>query len=211
MATESKAGTGTMDLFIRRKLVNDLTTTIIIMFVNVLLAPHQAEGELFYVINRTDPGDCIAEGVLLTLACTVEDVEGTGATVWTGSDTIFDCPSANSIVDRQVYLIHREFRNPAPRFFCTDNTIGQIVEYNGTHYTSTLTVSTTRQMNDGLISCRSYYETEITGQVQISVGGEFNLTILYNIHITRHCSLLYCTLQVAWHAYRGVVYNSTTV
>ena len=161
----------------RRELIFIRATAMIIL----LLAPHhQAKGELFYeyIGNGTEPGECIREGVVLTLACTVKDVEGTGATVWTGSDPIFDCPSANSISDRQVYLVHRVFQNPAvpdPKFFCTDNVVGQVVEYNGTHYTSTLAVSTTRQMNAGVISCSSYYETEITGDAQISVGGEFNL------------------------------------
>ncbi len=162
-----------------RELVYDhIDLDHLLFFISLLLiAPLAAEGELFNLINGTEPGDCTREGVVLTLACTVEDVEGTGATVWTGSDSIFDCPSFNSIVDRRVYLIHREFQNPAvpdPRSFCTDNIVGQIIEYNGTHYTSILTVSTTRQMNAGLISCRSYYETEITGEVQISVGGELN-------------------------------------
>ncbi len=157
----------------------DSYLTTIIMFLSLLLGQAEGQRELFYVINGTEPGDCIVEGVVLTLACTVEDVEGTGATVWTGSDSIFDCPSFNSIADRRVHLIHREYQNPAvsdTRYFCTDKVIGQIIEYNGTHYTSTLTVSTTRQMNAGVISCRSYYETEITGEEPISVGGKFNLT-----------------------------------
>ncbi len=162
-------------------------TTVIFL----LLAPHQAQGEqLFYVINGTEPGDCLREGVVLTLACTVKDVEGTGATLWTGSDPIFDCPNFTSIWDRRVYLIHRVFQNAdVPRFFCTSNVVGQVVEYNGTHYTSTLTVSTTRQMNAGLISCRSYYETEITGEVQISVGGEFNIVSF--VSRMCHCMLVF--------------------
>ncbi len=155
-------------------------------------APHyQVKGELFAVINGSEPGDCIMEGDTLILICRIKDVEGTGATVWTGSDPIFNCPNENSIANRRVHLFHQAFQNPAipdSRVFCTDNVVGQIVEYNGTHYTSRLTVSTTQQINAGVISCHSYYETEITGQVQISVGGEFNFS----------------TILIQWHKQWGV-------
>ncbi len=130
--------------------------------------------QITLVRNETESG-CIKEGAVLIITCTVQDDAGTGATVWTGNSSIFNCPDFNTIFNQQVYLIHREFDHPTipnPTVQCTDNVAGIIIEFNGTHYTSKLSVHTTYQMNAGYISCQSYYESEIAGETQILVGGK---------------------------------------
>ncbi len=150
----------------------------------VLLAQDNRPQRYFIVANETD--HCLKEGDMLVARCTVEDEAGTGATVWSGSNSVFNCPSVNSILDEQIYLLHGWFNHTTiqnPRVFCTQNIAGEIIEYYSSHYTSILNVSAvTYEMNNGYIFCRSFYEIEAVGEVQLAVGGKESYKCFSDYH-----------------------------
>ncbi len=106
------------------------------------------------LIGNFDPQDYIVEGTVVTLNCTVEDRNGTLATIIDGSQAIFDCPSMNTIVSNRLYLRHSHMESA--RAVCGDFVSGRIteVELNGSLYIAQIDITTTIAMNGGYVECR---------------------------------------------------------
>ncbi len=104
------------------------------------------------LIRNFDPQDCIIEGTVITLNCTINDRHnGFGATVIYGSQAIFNCPSVNTITDNKLYLQHSQMQSATSS--CGDFVSGQIVEViNGT-YIAQIFITTTIAMNGEYVEC----------------------------------------------------------
>ena len=100
--------------------------------------------------------ECITAGTLIALNCTVNDTEGYGATVWSGSHEIFNCSSFNTVVSGKLFLSHLDLVDEVvrPVAFCGDTISGRLNDViNGSLYTSTIYLLTTLNMNGGYVRC----------------------------------------------------------
>ena len=104
------------------------------------------------LIRDYDP-DCIIEGTVITLNCTVEDsYDGFGATIINGSQAIFDCPSVNTIADNKLYLEHSQMQSAEAS--CGHFVSGRIVEVVNETYIAQIDITTTIDMDGKYVECR---------------------------------------------------------
>lgn len=111
------------------------------------------EGKL---LTSFEQGSCIKESDTVTITCVLEDDEHFRGTEWSGSSSIFECPSANTISDDMIYLPHYSVNGQPVSSIgeCGHNIRAKINDVNGTLYTSTLTIhQTTLDMDEGNVSC----------------------------------------------------------
>ncbi len=113
-----------------------------------------------------DPKDCIVEGTVVTLTCTVEDRKnGSVATIISGSQAIFDCPSVNTVEDNRLYLQHSEMESAVA--YCGDFVSGRLVEVLKFVYIIQINIITTIEMSGGYVEC-SELETQDSEEIQLA-------------------------------------------
>ncbi len=134
-----------MDLIFKR-----LISIIVLDLAMIALHTSQVSCQVS-LIRDYDP-DCIIEGTVITLNCTVEDRnDGFGATIIDGSHVIFNCSSVNTIADNKLYLQHSQMQSSEAS--CGDFVSGRIVEVvNGT-YIAQIIITTTIDMNGEYVEC----------------------------------------------------------
>ena len=98
----------------------------------------------------TQISGCVCNGHNVTFTC---NVVGGGNTIWNG--TAFDCPSANSISNNQIFLRHSSFGMLGePSGVCNEGTIvGEGVSVESTHFTSRLIVRVNSDVVGRSVSC----------------------------------------------------------
>ena len=114
-----------------------------------------------------DPQACITAGSRIAINCTVvQDEDGVGTTQWSGSHSIFNCPSPNSNSNYKITLCHPNV------YKCQENPSGTcglasaqlLWSENGIH-TSVLTIqNTTLAMDGGNITC-TFHSTDLIGEL----------------------------------------------
>ncbi len=102
------------------------------------------EGKL---ITSFEQGSCIKENVTVTITCVLEDDIGFRGTEWSGSSSIFVCPSVNTISDDMIYLSHYSVDGQPVCSVggCGDNVNAKLRDVNNSLslYTLTLTIHQT--------------------------------------------------------------------
>ncbi len=135
------------------------------------------------LIRNFDPQDCIIEGTVITLTCTVEDRNnGAGATIIDGSQAIFNCPSFNTVDNNKIYLRHIHLQSAMA--FCGDFVSGQIVELTNGIYIAQINITTTIAMNGEYVEC-SELGAQDRQQIQLA---NINEGIIFTIR----CSMFAC-------------------
>ena len=104
-------------------------------------------------LTRNFDPDCIIEGTVVTLTCTVEEDrnDGSVATIISGSPVIFDCPSVNTVEDNRLYLEHSA--NTSTIAVCGDFVSGRLMEVRNGSYIAQISITTTIAMNGGNVEC----------------------------------------------------------
>ena len=128
---------------------------------------------------------CIKEGTTVTLTCMTEGPLEHGATIWSGSPQIFNCPSNNSVSNNQLYLRH--LHSPEATAKCGEHVSANLHSTNDssrvTVYTSTIYITTTLDMNGGSVMCSTYQNQS----VQLNIEGLF----FCQSRMNRACGIVY--------------------
>ncbi len=139
---------------------------ISIVLAMIVLCALQISCQVSLIRDNFDPQDCIIEGTVVTLNCTVEDHNnGFGATIINGSKVIFDCPSFNTLENNTLYFRHLSMQSAIA--ICGDLVSGRIVEVRNGIYITQINITTTFAMNGGYVKCR---ETGIQGSLQLQLA-----------------------------------------
>ena len=128
-------------------------------------------------ITSFDPDACIPEGSTVTVSCTMEDPhEGHFGTLWTGSPSIFNCSSINTITSNRIFLCHysvcpeQHQMNEKIVQSCGSSVYADLCSIDETHYNSTLTIqNTTVAMNEGIVEC--HLADSLIGGVILKIEG----------------------------------------
>ena len=140
-----------------------------------------AQNETDYIITLEpafNPSACIVAGTTVKLTCTVYDPQGHGATIWTGSETIFNCPSANSIESDQLFLRHSQtigMTHPVSHCGCLI-TAELYSMQNSSMFISTISITTTSDMNGGYVRCSDLLHQD-QQQILLTVAGLYNFFV----------------------------------
>lgn len=121
----------------------------------ILLSALKISCQVSLIRDNFDPQDCIIEGTVVTLTCTVEDHNnGFGATIINGSQTIFDCPRLNTVEIDRLYFRHSNKQSSTAT--CGDVVSGQTVEVRNGTYITQINIITKFAMNGGYVECREF-------------------------------------------------------
>ena len=159
-----------------------ISIAIVVVKVLAMIALHTLQ--VSCQVNLTanfDTQDSIIEGTIITLTCRVEDRNnGHGATIISGSQAIFNCPSFNTVHSNRIYLVHIHLHTAIAE--CGELVFGRIVEVqNGTTtvYIAQIYIVTTIAMNGGYVEC-SELGQDGSQQIQLSnIIGRVNYDRLY--------------------------------
>ncbi len=107
----------------------------------------------------------VCPGGSAELACTVTDISGFGATVWNGSNSVFDCVMGELILRHTIVM---DTDN------CGQLAIGRIVAADGNNFTSVLTV-TAPDMSGSVLPVQCTFPQPIPDPPVVVM--EYNVTV----------------------------------